>query len=241
MAVWQTRLWLAQDRLAAASQWAHERALIADGQTKPPPESDYFALIEYVALARVLLAQGEAEEATSLLQRLLETAEGGGRRTRAIEILGLQALAYQAGGHTDRAMASLQRALTLAEPEGFVRTFVDEGPPMARLLYKALSRGSVLDYVRQLLAAFPDAQPEEAAPPDAQASESDLIEPLSDRELEVLQLIAEGLTNPEIASRLYLAKNTVKAHTRNIYGKLGVHNRTQAVARARSLGLLSSS
>jgi LuxR family maltose regulon positive regulatory protein len=240
MAVWQTRLWLAQDRLAAASQWALERALMADGQTKPPPALDYFALIEYVALARVLMAQGKAEEATSLLQPLLETAEAGGRTTRVIEILGLQALAYQAGGHTDRAMASLQRALTLAEPEGFVRTFVDEGPPMARLLYEALSSGIVPDYVHELLAAFSDAALEQTDTAKRNAPMPDLIEPLSDRELQVLQLIAEGLTNPEIASRLYLATNTVKAHTRNIYGKLGVHNRTQAVARARSLGLLSS-
>jgi LuxR family maltose regulon positive regulatory protein len=117
---------------------------------------------------------------------------------------------------------------------------VDEGPPMARLLYEAAARGIATDYVRQLLAAFPIAEPRQTGPSRTQAPESELIESLSERELEVLQLIAEGLTNPEIASDLYLALNTVKAHTRNIYGKLGAHSRTQAVARARALGVLPS-
>jgi LuxR family maltose regulon positive regulatory protein len=109
---------------------------------------------------------------------------------------------------------------------------------MARLLYEALNRGIAPDYARRLLAAFPVAGPEQVAPPQAQAPEANLIEPLSERELEVLQLIADGLTNQEVASRLYLTLNTVKAHTRNIYGKLDAHSRTQAVARARALGLL---
>jgi LuxR family maltose regulon positive regulatory protein len=125
-----------------------------------------------------------------------------------------------------------------AEPEGFVRVFVDEGPPMARLLYEALTRGIAPDYARRLLAAFPVAEPEQADPSKTRAPKSGLIEPLSERELKVLQLIAAGLTNPEIASRLFLSLNTVKAHSRNIYGKLGAHSRTQAVARARALGVL---
>ncbi len=109
---------------------------------------------------------------------------------------------------------------------------------MARLLYEALSRGITPDYVRRLLATFPDAEPEQANLSKTQTSEFELIEPLSEREIEVLQLIAEGLTNQLIATRLYLSLNTVKAHTRNIYGKLGVNNRTQAGARARALGIL---
>jgi len=133
---------------------------------------------------------------------------------------------------------SLERALTLAQPEGYLRLFVDEGPPMARLLYEALSRGIAPDYVRRLLAAFPIDKPEQVDPSKSQAPESELVEPLSERELEVLQLIAEGLMNREIADRLYLSLNTVKVHTRTIYGKLGVHNRTQAVAKARALGAL---
>jgi LuxR family maltose regulon positive regulatory protein len=122
-----------------------------------------------------------------------------------------------------------------------VRSRWEEKHPMARLLYEALARGIAPDYVRRLLAAFPVAEPEQAAPLETRAPESDLIEPLSERELRVLQLIAEGLTNPEIAPRLFLALNTVKTHSSNIYGKLDVHSRTQAVARARALGLLPHS
>ena len=134
----------------------------------------------------------------------------------------------------------LGQALALAQPGGFVRIFIDEGPPMARLLYEAVTRGIAPDYARRLLSAFPVAEPEQTSPSKTQAPKSELIEPLSERELEVLELIAEGLTNQEIASRLFLALNTVKAHSSNIYGKLGVHSRTQAVARARALGLLPS-
>ena len=132
------------------------------------------------------------------------------------------------------------RALALAEPEGYVRLFVDEGTPMARLLYEALSREIVPDYVQRLLGAFPADEPVMAEASQPHGPDSELIEPLSERELEILQLIAEGLTNQEIASKLYLSLNTVKAHTRNIYGKLDVHRRTEAVARARALGVLSS-
>jgi LuxR family maltose regulon positive regulatory protein len=157
-----------------------------------------------------------------------------------VEILILQALASQAAGDKIRAMPMLEKALSLAEPGGFIRIFVDEGPHMVSLLYEALKRGIAPDYVQRLLAAFPIAEPEQTDPSKSQVPESELIEPLSEREIEVLQLIAEGLTNPDIAARLYLSLNTVKVHTRNIYGKLGVNNRTQAVARARSLGILPS-
>ena len=135
---------------------------------------------------------------------------------------------------------ALGDALSLGEPEGYIRTFADRGPPMARLLYKAATRGIAPDYARRLLATFPIAEPEQTDPSKTQASKPELVEPLSERELEVLQLIAEGLTNQEIASRLFLSLNTVKVHTRNIYGKLGAHSRTQAVARARALGVLPS-
>jgi len=240
LGAWRTRLWLAQGKLEVSSRWALERGLSIDG------ELDGLRMIEYVVLARLLVAQEHLDEGSRLLERLFAAANVGGQTTRLIEILLLQALASQAGGETNQAMIALEHALTLAEPEGFIRMFVDEGPPMARLLYEALTRGTMPDYVRRLLAAFPLAQgepaaePEQAAPLETQAPESGLIEPLSERELEVLALFAEGLTNRETASRLFLAPNTVKAHSSNIYGKLGVHSRTQAIAKARALGLLSS-
>jgi LuxR family maltose regulon positive regulatory protein len=240
MAAWQTRLWIAQDKLEAASQWVEARGLQSADELDLLPPMDYFLFIEYVLLARIMIAQGRLAEATRLLPRLLETAEAGDRRTRVIEILNLQALAFQAGGNTTQAMTALERALDLAEPKGYIRIFVDEGPLMARLLYKALTRDIAPDYVHKLLAAFPDVEPERTDLLQTQASESELVEPLSERELQVLQLIAEGLTNREIATRLFLSLNTVKVHTRNIYGKLGVRSRTQAVARATALGILPS-
>jgi ATP/maltotriose-dependent transcriptional regulator MalT len=238
MTSWQTRLWVLQDNLEAASQWVRERGLSTNSENKPKHEINYFLLFDYLILARIMLAQGRLEEATGLLHNLLTAAETAGRTSRAIEILILQALAAQAMGKTARAMHALEQALRLAEPEGFTRIFVDEGPPMACLLYEAATRGIAPDYTRRLLAAFPIAEQEQMASSKVQAPGFDMIEPLSEREIEVLQLIAEGLTNPEIAARLFLSLNTVKVHTRNIYGKLGVNNRTGAVARARALGIL---
>ena len=201
---------------------------------------------EHITLARMRIAQFKSEraedalhEAMQLLERLLVAAEDAGRMGSAIEILALLALAREAQGDTSAALSSLEHALALAAPEGFARVFVDEGPPMARLLYEMLSRGTTPDFVRRLLAAFPTDEPGQAGSPQTPA-QSGLVEPLSERELEVLQLIAQGLTNHEIASRLFVSQNTVKAHTRNIYGKLDVHNRTQAIARARVLGILPS-
>jgi LuxR family maltose regulon positive regulatory protein len=242
MAAWQARIWLAQDKLEAAAQWVQERGLDADG------ELPYLREIEYVVLARILIAQGRLDEAASLLQRLLEAAETGGRTLRVIEILMLQALALQVQGDAVQAITTLERALTLAETGGFIRIFVDEGPPMAQLLSEANAHGIMPDYVGKLLAAFEDATKDHSArrttepsPSSSVVRPSSLVEPLTERELEVLNLIAEGLTNPEIATGLFLSLHTVKVHTRNIYGKLNVHSRTQAVARSQELGLLPRS
>lgn len=177
-------------------------------------------------------------DAQDLLEELLGMAENMGWGSKVIEILALRALAMQATGDSDQAMMSLERALTLAEPEGFIRGFVDEGLPMARLLYEAVSHGISPDYALRLLAAFPAGEPNQLDRSEIQALKHGLIEPPGERELEVLQLIAGGLINQEIAARLFLSLNTVKAHCRNIYGKLGVRSRIQAVAGARALRVL---
>jgi LuxR family maltose regulon positive regulatory protein len=233
-AAWHSRIWLAQDKLEAATQWAEERGL------NPDKDPTHMSGYKYLALARILIAQGRWDETTRFLQGMLETSEAGGDVTRVIEILILQALAFHVGEDKEKAMITLERALTLAESRGFYRVFVDEGPSMAPLLYEALDRNIAPDYVNLLLQAFPIDESEQIDPSKAQSTGPDYIEPLSDREIEVLQLIAEGLSNANIASRLFLSLGTVKTHARNIYGKLGVHNRTEAVARARVLGILSS-
>ena len=168
----------------------------------------------------------------------MKAAEDQKRMGSMLEILVVQALAYQAQGNTSQAFASLERALTLAQPEGYLRTFIYEGESIQSLLLAfrssidklSRSRGNELSgYVDKLLSAF--AQP-------ADVPQSDLIEPLSQRELEVLRLIAQGLSNAEISQRLFLAMSTVKGHNLRIFGKLQAKSRTEAVARARELGLL---
>ncbi|KPV49953.1 hypothetical protein SE17_29720, partial [Kouleothrix aurantiaca] len=182
--------------------------------------------------------------------RLLAAAEAGGRVGSVIEILLLQALAHEAHGDLHSALAPLARALALAEPEGYVRLFVDEGAPMAALLAQSVERraqnDSIRVYAERLLSAFPEVQSDRSQRAQNNASalgstlerSHALVEPLSEREREVLRLIAEGLSNQELAARLYLSPHTIKVHTRNIYGKLGVTSRTQALARARALGIL---
>jgi LuxR family maltose regulon positive regulatory protein len=194
-----------------------------------------------LALGREYPALSYLKDALVLLEELYEMAENNGWGGKVIEILCLQALGYSIQEEDDRALGALERAIERAEPEGFIRTFVDEGPPMARLLIEALSRNFALEYVRKLLSAFPDEPQRLSSKLKPQDPDSKWIEPLSEREIEVLQLISEGLTNQEIADRLYLTLNTVKVHTRNINSKLGTHNRTKAVARAKSLGILPTS
>ena len=231
---WQARIYLAQNRLEAVSQLVEESNLETGGAIKLM----YDGLV--VIRTRLLLVQGNPMEASRVLEDLIESTQDGGSTPRLIELLVLQALAKQAQDEIALAIQNLRRALTLAEPGGYIRVFVDEGPPMARLLYEALSQGIAPKYVQRLLADFPVIEAEPPKPTVSQISEDTWIEPLSEREMEVLKLIVEGLTNQEIASRLYLSLNTVKAHTRNIYGKLGVNNRTQAAAKARALGILSA-
>ena len=189
--------------------------------------------------ARVNLAQRDPSAALAVLEphrrRMVEKAWAD----EELKALVLLAVALDAHGERAEAVEVLDEALTLAEPGGFIRIFVDEGAPMARLLYEACSRGVHAGYVRQVLAAYPVDDAGRAASPETRVAGSRLAEPLSARELEVLPLIAEGLTNQEIAARLYLSLHTVKAHARTIYAKLGVSSRTQAVAKGRALGFLS--
>ena len=222
--------------MTEALQWARDRGLSIDDAPS------YLREFEQVTLARALIAQhrierrvGSISEALGLLERLLPAAEAGRRKGSVIEILVLQSLAHKARGSMDPALTALQRALRLAEPEGFVRLFVDEGPPIAHLLHEAAARGKVPHYTQRLLTAFRLAAPAQTRQPDARSAS---VELLSEREREVLRQIAEGLTNREIADRLYLSVYTVKAHARSIYEKLEANNRTQAVARARELGVL---
>lgn len=191
--------------------------------------------------ARVHLAQGDPSAALAVLEPYRRRVEERAWADEQLKTMILQAVAFQALGERARAVELLDGALALAEPGGFIRIFVDEGTPMARLLYEASSRGVHAGYVRQVLAAFAVDGADEGAPPTTPAAGTRLAEPLSRRELEVLPLIAEGLTNQEIAARLYLSLHTVKAHARTIYAKLGVSSRTQAVAKGRALGLLSPS
>jgi LuxR family maltose regulon positive regulatory protein len=154
-----------------------------------------------------------------------------------LKVMVLQTVALHAHDEKDRAVQLLGDALTLAEPGGFIRIFVDEGEPMAQLLLEAASHGVMPDYIGKLLAAF-DAEERKSQPKSDLSPAQPLIEPLSQRELEVLHLIAQGLSNHEICEHLFLALDTVKGHNRRIYDKLQVQRRTEAIARARELGLL---
>jgi LuxR family maltose regulon positive regulatory protein len=222
----RVRLWLTQGNLEGAARWAEQSGLGVDDPISYIRES------EYVALCHVLLAQGELDAALTLSDRLLRAAETTGRMGRAIGFFVLQALAWQGKGDLPQALAALERALSLAGPGRYVRTFLDNGVPMARLLRQAGSRGIAPDYVTHLLSGM-------AEPFDTVSGASQpLIEPLSERELQVLRLMAAGKSNREIAEELVLAVGTIKRHLNNIYGKLNVASRTQCAARARELGLL---
>lgn len=185
--------------------------------------------------ARIHLAQEDTSTALAMLEPLRGQMDARGWADERLKVLVLQAIAFHAHGQKDRAVQQLTDALTFAEPGGFVRIFVDEGPRMALLLSEVAARGVKLDYVNKLLAVF---EPQKGQNKPDPPSDGTLIEPLSQRELEVLQLIAEGLSNDEISQRLFLALSTVKGHNRIIFGKLQVQRRTEAVARARELGLL---
>ncbi len=228
----RARLLVAHGGLGEALGWVREQGLSADD------DLSYLREFEHITLARVLLAQHAAErsehslhDAASLLARLLAAAEAGDRTGSVIEILVLQALTHQALGDIPAGLSCVKRAVALAEPEGYVRVFADAGQPMAALL-KAAARQGARGYLRRLLGAVTATGP---ASPASQA----LVDPLSERELDVLRLLASELDGPAIARELTVSVNTMRTHTKSIYAKLGVSSRRAAVRRAAELGLLS--
>jgi LuxR family maltose regulon positive regulatory protein len=266
----KARIWIAQGRLTQALEWMREQGL-------SPDDLCYLREFEHLTLARILIAQyqndrmdGSIHAAMQLLDRLLQAAEAGGRLGSAIEILVVQALAHQAQGNNTLALSSLERALALAEPEGYVRLFVDEGEAMrllildfrhlhslalpARASVRAVQVFSIekqhcdlghplIGYTNQLLAAF--SQPAALPQPTTNHPKSEIknlkskmVDPLSQRELEVLRLLRSELRGPEIARELVVSLNTLRTHTQNIFSKLGVNNRRAAVRRAEELNLL---
>jgi len=268
IAALKARTWVKQGRLSEALSWVREQNL------SPDDGLSYLREFEHLTLARVLIARyktdradGDLHAAVGLLARLLQAAEKGGRNGSAIEILILQSLAYQAQGDQPRAHASLERAMELAEPEGYVRIFVNEGEPMRLLIsdFKLHCEKQehpgihpLSSYADKLLSVFPQPaatapksktenlkhlHPVRAASPTerdglAQMQVSEIVEPLSRRELEVLKLLQSELSGPEIAERLIVSLYTLRTHTNNIFKKLGVNNRRAAVRRAEELDLL---
>ncbi len=229
----RARIWIAQGSLGEALGWAREQGLSVDD------DLSYLREFEHITLARVLMARYQDEraqrsvhEAIRLLDRLLRAAEEGERAGSVIEIVVLRALALQRHGDIPAALSCLERAVTQAEPEGYVRVFADEGPPMASLLRVAARQQTGGNYVRQLLAAVTETETEQNGP-----VKQALIEPLSERELDVLRLLGTDLDGPAIARELMVSLNTVRTHTKHIYAKLAVTNRRAAVRRAAELDL----
>jgi len=251
----QAQLALAQGNLRAAVDWANEsgaqRAPGAIDDVSFPREAEELILARvWIAQARSASAVGFLSKTLRLLERLLADATAKARLDSVVEILIVRALALWAQGTRTDALATIARALTLAAPEGYIRRFVDEGPPMAELLAQSIERRAQNDpiraYAERLLSAFPYQQHRETAatadaPPvlhSALERSNALIEPLSAREREVLRLLAAGQDNPQIARALVVATSTVKSHVNHIFGKLGVQTRVEAVLRAQELNLL---
>jgi LuxR family transcriptional regulator, maltose regulon positive regulatory protein len=237
----KARVWIKQGELEKALAWARTQKLSID------EEPNYLREFEKITFARLLLSQYQSDhidrllrDAIGYLEGLLKAAEEGGRTNSVIEILILLALAHRLQEDMPAALSSLERALKLAEPEGYIRIFVDEGAAMEKLLRKAVTSKSTPDYVAKLLSAF-EAERKgsgEETPPSAAPVSSSLIEALSQRELDILRLFKTELSGPEIAQELVIALSTVRTHTKSIYSKLNVNSRRAAVKKAIELGLI---
>ena len=234
--VQHVQICLQRDDHRVPFRWFKECGL---NPTDPVP---YHSQYEYLTLARILIRQHRPDPALSLLKRIFEAADNAGRKGDLIEVLALQALAYEAKGDPKRAFAMLANALCEAEQEGYVRTFIDEGAPMTILLQRAAQQGVTLAYVKDLLSAFSHVGQRHQDPPISVGDTVDpakpLVEPLSERELEVLRLVAAGRSNQETAELLLISPTTVKKHLSNILGKLNTKNRTEAAAKAQQLHLI---
>ena len=241
---------LLTSRLSARALVSVQNPLRLGDFSEPQPDLEDFVSArlrkyEQLPLARLFILQGRVAEALELLDSLLALARQLDRVDLQLQVQILRARACQAAGRDAQAMAALTEALSLAEPGGYLRTFLDEGELMRLLISDfrfrigdpareadAQDQNRLLRYAEQLLAAFPGQAAPEALP------SQDLVEPLSERELEVLRLLATGLSNPEIADELVIAVSTVRSHCKNIYGKLDVHKPWDAVQRAQELGVI---
>jgi len=224
------RLSILQGNLEKASQFVYQSG-IDEVSTHDESEIPYQQEPIVLILMRLLMAKGEFNAALALSQRLLQKAETGKRIGRIIEVLVLQSLAFQGKKDMDQALEALKKAFSLAQPEGYCRVFLDEGEPMLKLIFQAKAHRIGASFATELLFALGETPGKE--PPPAQF----LIEPLTARELEVLKLIEAGYSNQDIADKLVISMPTVKRHISNIYAKLGVESRTQAVSLGRELKL----
>ncbi len=238
---YEVRLFIAQGNTSAALQWVKRSKLdqqpesaSGDSEARYQPQLFHLIELEQTSLARVTLAQGKAENALEILTALFPDSKKRGRTRSLIENMLLQALAYQTQRRMEAALGALENALSLAEPGSFVRIFIDEGQPMKQLLLAAATRGIHPEYTAGLLSAYENSW----AASHTYSLPVGIPEKLSARELNVLKLLAEGSSDKKIAETLFISPETVHKHLNNIYGKLGVHNRTEAAARARQLGLL---
>lgn len=223
---WKARIWLMNGSLDKAIKWVEERKLKLDDDLTPWRET------EHIMFARILIAQDRTKDAIRLLERLGKEWKTGGRILNRIEILVVKALALHKQRNITKASATVGEALSLGEAGGYIRIFLDEGPPIAELLENVLDTriDAPKAYVKKLLSAFRLNKLIKA--------DDGLVEHLSEREMEVLRLIAAGLSNKKITASLFVSLSTVKTHLRNIYGKLNVHSRTEAIAKAKALELL---